>query len=203
MRFTKIRWKRAERPNWALPFFAGLLAGAALVYLNMDIFLSETGFLSPVGLARLERVELNEGVFFLYVLKKRLAVVWLAAILSTTFAGIVTTYLFVLWMGVCGGVVAAVSIMRYGIKGFLLLAGGMMPHFLCYIPAFLMLADWCFQICTKLYYPVRDYTEIQDRGRKRLGILRNFLLLHGVVITGAILESYVNPYVMTELLKIF
>lgn len=203
MRISKIRWRRAERPNWALPFFAGLLAGIALVYLNTDTFLSEPGFLSPVNLERLERLELNEGVFFLYVLRKRLGALWLAAILSTTFAGIVTTYLFVLWTGMCGGVAVAVSIMRYGIKGFLLLAGGMMPHFLCYIPAFLLLADWCFQVCTRLYYPVRDYTQPKDEKQKKSGILVHFLLLNGMIIIGAILESYVNPVLMRELLRIF
>lgn len=203
MRISKIRWKRAERPNWALPFFAGLLAGIALVYLNTGVFLSEPGFLSRMNLERLERMELNEGMFFLYVLRKRLGTLWLAAILSTTFAGIVTTYLFVLWTGVCGGVAAAVSIMRYGIKGFLLLAGGMMPHFLLYIPAFLLLADWCVQVCTRLYYPVRDFTESREGKQKNPGILFHFLLLHGMLIAGAILESYVNPALMRELLRIF
>ena len=203
MRISKIRWKRAERPNWALPFFAGLLAGIALVYLNTGVFLSESGFLSRMNLERLERLELNEGMFFLYVLRERLGTLWLAAILSTTFVGIVTTYLFVLWTGVCGGVAAAVSIMRYGIKGFLLLAGGMMPHFLLYIPAFLLLADWCFQVCTRLYYPVRDFTESREGKQKNPGILFHFLLLHGMLIAGAILESSVNPALMRELLRIF
>lgn len=203
MRLPKLRWKRAERPNWALPFFAGLLAGAAFVYLNPDAFLTETGFLSRSSLARVGRIELNESIFFLYVLKKRIGTVWLTAILSTTFAGIVTTYLFVLWTGICGGVVAAVSVMRYGIKGFILLAGSMMPHFLCYIPAFLMLADWAFLVCTRLYYPVRDYTEPYEKKLGRNKLVFNFLILHGIVIIGVILESYVNPNLMTELLKIF
>ena len=203
MRLTKIRWKRAERPNWALPFFAGLVAGTALVYLNTGVFLTEGGFLSRMSLSRLERVEITEGAFFFYVLCRRIGLIWLAAILSTTFAGIVTTYLFVMWTGVCGGVAAAVSIMRYGIKGFLLLAGGMMPHFLCYIPAFLMLADLCFQVCSKLYYPVRDYTENYEKKSAKTGILGNFLLIHMIAIVGAVLESYVNPGLMTELLRIF
>ena len=203
MRIAKIRWKRAERPNWALPFFAGLLAGAALVYLNPGMFITETGFLSRMSLERLRRVELNESAFFFYVLGKRIGPLWLAAILSTTFAGIVTTYLFVMWMGVCMGVVASVSIMRYGVKGILLLAGSVMPHYLCYIPAFLMLADLCFRMCTKQYYPVRDYTEKYEEKPKSFGILGNFLLIHLVVIIGAVLESYVNPNVMSELLKIF
>jgi len=203
VRLNGIRWKRAEGPNWALPFFAGLLAGVALVYLNTDSFLREGGFLSRMSLERIGRMDLNEGAFFLYVLEKRLGMLWLTAILATTFAGIVTTYLFVLWTGVCGGVAAAVSLMRYGAKGCLLLAGGMMPHFLCYIPAFLMLANWCFQVCGRLYYPVVDYTETHDKKQKNRGLVKNFCMLHVVVIIGAILESYVNPGLMAELLKIF
>lgn len=202
MRLQKIRWKRAERPNWALPFFAGLLAGAVLVYMNADSFLTETGFLSRLGLERLSRMDLNENAFFFYTLRKRIGTLWFVAILATTFAGIFTTYLFVFWTGVCGGVVAAVSVMRYGIKGLLLIAGSMMPHFLCYIPAFLLLADWSFQTCVRLYYPVRDYTENGQQQKKRR-ILGRLLMIHGIAIVGIILESYVNPGLMGELTKLF
>lgn len=203
MRITKIRWKRAGRPNWALPFFAGFAAGLSFVYLNADAFLGENGLLARINLERLGSADLNRGAFLVYVLEKRIGSLWLMAILATTFAGIVTTYLFVFWIGICGGVVAMVSVMRYGIKGILLVAGGMMPHFLCYIPALLLLADWCFRVCSKLYYPVRDYTVMNEEKQKNMWILWNFLLLHGVVIIGAVLESYVNPNLMTELLKIF
>lgn len=203
MRITKIRWKRAGRPNWALPFFAGFMAGAAVVYLNTGVFLSGNGLLSQSSLERIAGMELNKGAFFLYVLEKRIGMLWLMAILATTFAGIVTTYLFILWIGVCGGVVFMVSVMRYGMKGILLLAGGMMPHFLCYIPAILLLADWCLRVCGKLYYPVRDYTAIGEEKSKNRWILWNFLMLHGVVIIGAVLESYVNPNLIAELCKIF
>lgn len=199
----KIQWRRAERPNWALPFFAGLVAGAVFVYLNADVILTENGLLSQVNLERLGRIELNENAFFFYVLGKRIGLVWLAAILATTFAGIVTTYLIVLWAGVCGGVISAVAVMRYGVKGVLLLAGGMMPQFLLYVPAFLMLADWCMQTCMLLYYPVVDYTEMHSVKSKKMEVIGHFLFLHGVVIIGVILESYVNPNLMTELLKIF
>ncbi len=203
MRFTKLRWKRAERPNWALPFFAGLVAGAVLVSLNMGVFVTESGFLSRMGLAQMKRMELNENAFFFYVLRKRIGPLWLAAILSTTFAGIVTTYLFVMWVGVCMGVVASVAMIRYGIKGILLLAGSLMPHYLCYIPAFFMLADLCFRMCARLYYPVKDYTKNAQEQSGTYGILGNFLLLHGIFIVGAVLESFVNPHVMAELLRIF
>ena len=98
--------------------------------------------------------------------------------------------------------VAAVSVMRYGMKGLLLIAGSMMPHFLCYIPAFLLLADWCFQTCVRLYYPVRDYTENVQQ-QKKGKITGRFFMIHGIVIVGIILESYVNPGLMGELTKLF
>ena len=98
--------------------------------------------------------------------------------------------------------VAAVSVMRYGMKGLLLIAGSMMPHFLCYIPAFLLLADWCFQTCVRLYYPVRDYTENVQQ-QKKGKIPGRFFMIHGIVIVGIILESYVNPGLMGELTKLF
>ena len=201
MRIMRLYGKRAERPNWTLPFFAGLAAGIFCVYLNTDSFLAENGLLSRMSLERLGRLDLNENAFFFYVFGKRLGFVWLAAILATTFAGIVTTYLLVLWIGACGGVIAAVAVMRYGIKGFLLLAGGMMPQFLLYFPAFIMLADWCIKTCLRLYYPIVDYTEQQPEKSKKTETIGRFLFIHGVVIIGVILESYVNPEILLFVLK--
>lgn len=203
MGHMRIRWKRAGQPNWALPFFAGFFAGAALVYLNAGTFLTENGLLSRIRLERLSDARINENAFFLYVLGKRFKLIWLLIILATTFVGIVTTYLFALWMGVCGGVIGMAAVMRYGFKGVLLLAGGMLPHFVCYVPAFWMLADCCLQLCMRLHYPVVDYTEMHTDKGSRLALLGRFLLLHGVVIIGAVLESYVNPHLLIDLLKIF
>lgn len=199
----RIRWKRAEQPNWALPFFAGFLAGAALVYLNTEAFLTGNGLLSWSDLERLRYIEINENAFFFYALGKRLKLVWLLTILATTFVGIVTTYLFVLWAGVCGGVIGMAALQRYGLKGVWLLAGGMLPHFVCYVPAFWLLADCCMQLCMRLHYPVIDYTEMHAGKAPKAALLGRFLLLHGVVIIGAVLESYVNPHLLADLLKIF
>lgn len=199
----RIRGRRAGQQNWALPFLAGIFAGAAGVYLNRSSFLTENGFLSRMSLERIGRLDLNHTAFFLYVLGKRLKFLWLSAVLATTFAGIVTTYLLILWVGVCGGVIMCAAILRYGLKGFLLLAGGGMPQFLFYAPAFVMLAGWCIQTCLKLYYPVMDYTEVHTKKWEKTELLGKLLLIHIVVIIGAFLESYVNPNLMSELLKIF
>lgn len=174
-----------------------------LVNFYSDAFLSQSGFLSRQELMYLFENSVDRGAFFFYVLQKRLALVWLMAILSTTFAGIVTTYFFVLWVGACGGIMVSVCIMRYGFRGILLLAGGMMPQFCFYIPAFLLLAGWCFATCVRLYHPVQDYSVSQTEKEEKLKPMGGLLWIHGIVIVGAVLESYVNPGLVAELLKIF
>ena len=49
-----------------------------------------------------------------------------------------------------------------------------------------------------------EYSRYQEEesGRYR-HLIPAILIIHGVVITGAFLESYVNPNFMTEILKIF
>lgn len=208
MRLGKIRYKRAERPNWALPFFAGFMAGIVAAYFQMDALSESGGFMGLSALDRLRFMELNTGQFFFYVLKKRFGTLWFLAVFATTFAGIILSYLYMFWLGAGGGMLLGAFILRFGVKGIFLMGAGMMPHFLCYIPACLMLVNWCFLVCSRLYYPTRveSYQRLGRLTAKKhgmAGILLGLFWIHGVVIIGALLESYVNPNIVTKLLHVF
>jgi len=195
--------RRAEQPNIALPFFAGFFAGMVLLYVNADTMIYENGFLTLENLERLKLFEINRTVFFWHVLGKRMGMVWMPIVLAATFVGIITTYVYIFGIGICGGVIMATTVMRYGINGVLLLTGGLMPHFIVYIPAFCMLMNWCYGFSVRLYNPLIDYTDTHKKYEKNRTFLWKLFYIHIVVIIGAFLESYVNPNLLKEMLNFF
>lgn len=210
MRLRKIRFKKAERPNWALPFFAGMAAGIVGCSLWFSEKASVTGWQDLTALSRLAYMEINSVRFFWYVMPRRLGTVWFLSLLSTTFVGVVALYFYVFWLGISGGVLASAFVSEYGIKGILLFGASLTPQIFFYVPAALMLLSWGLQVCMKLYYPsgfcgrfLRGGGEGGLEGIRGPGLLARFLWIQGVVIIGALFESYVNPNIVTKLLNIF
>ncbi len=186
----------------ALPFLAGLMAGVIYVSFRADSWGAEQQMVNTALLKRLGTMEIDTGMFFWYVLRKRLTALWMLAILATTFAGLVTIYLFVFWTGISAGIMSSTLVLQFGIKGGILFAGGLLPQYLCYIPAFLMMFAWCMRVYLQLYGgEYAGYAE--ERSGKGRQLIPAILVIHGVVITGVFLESYVNPNFITEILKIF
>ena len=190
--------------NWLYLFAGGFVAGIFIMNIGKNFFLDNGGILNINALNRIKYLEVDGSALFRYVLKERAGGVFLLTIMATTFIGIAASYLFVLWQGALTGMFITAATIRYGMKGVLLMLAGMFPQQLLLVPAWVMLLNWCCQLCCKFYYPHKDY-ETGYRNKNsyliRKGVM--FLWIIGVVIIGSILECYVNPILVTELLNIF
>lgn len=167
-------------------------------------FLTPGSILGEAALARLKYLEINRGSFFLYVLKKRLGSIWILALLSTTFLGVAAAYAYMLWVGAGTGFLLSAFVIQYGMKGILLFLASIFPHYLLYIPALILLLAWSVKVSRQLYFPQKDDAR-EHGGRRQMAIRFAFRLLavHGIAIIGCLLESYVNPNMITNILKIF
>lgn len=116
-----------------------------------------------------------------------------------------TTYLGLLF---CGGMTVkygfsiglflGTATCRYGIKGILLCIVGIFPHYLCYVPAMVMLLQWCEDIYRSIYF----YHNITGQGKKSLpGKLGKPVLILGVLVLGCVLEAFVNPVLFKGFLQ--
>lgn len=185
-------------------FFIGFLAGFILMNMGRNVFLERIGFLDEYALCQLRYMEIDSSGLFVYVLKKRLGTAVCIMLLASTYLGIVTVYAFGGWLGVSFGMLLEAALLRYGLKGILLLATAAFPHYLLYVPAFAVLLGSARELCAVIYFPARCRAvysaDKKEEIRKRIFL---FLLVTGVVIIGAWLESYVNPKLVTGLLKIF
>lgn len=187
----------------------GFLLGLVLMNTGKKVLLDNTGLLSENMLYIVKYAPVDSNAFFLYVLQKRLGYALILAVLSTTWLGLAAVWTCAAWMGISFGMLVMASLLRYGLKGILLIAVGVFPQIFVYFPAAVLLLLWSYEFCITIYFPDKIQAGALLHGETggKYALLRNqaikFVLLLGVVIIGCILESYVNPKLVFNLLKIF
>lgn len=200
----KKRKEGSIHGTWVLLFLLCFAFGICLTTLWRDEIIVKNDFLGEYMLLCISRVHLNYMEYFLYLLQKRAGCAILLAVLSSTYLGLAAIYIYIGWLGMASGIFLTGAGIRYGTKGILLFLGGMIPHQLILVPAGIILICWCYQMCAALYYPNRAQEPVY--GNKKQFFIRKFIqfqIILGVVIIGCLLECYVNPYIITKLLKMF
>lgn len=201
--------KEKQRPLLIGIISAGFILGLVLMNMGKKALLGNTGLLSEYTLYEMKYAVVDSNAFFLYVLQKRAGAALILAVLSTTWLGLAATWTCAAWLGVSFGMLVMASLLRYGLKGILLVLTGVFPQILIYFPVSLLLLQWSYEFCTVMYFPHRAAKEAYD-GFESAGknfLMRKkalqFFILLGVVIIGCVLESYVNPKLILNLLKVF
>lgn len=190
--------------SWLYLFLGGFLIGVFAMNIWKNLFLQDMELLNAASLSRLRYLEVDGGSFFLYVLRERIGTAFLLCILATTYVGVYAVSFFSLWMGTMAGIFLSVASIRYGLKGILLIAAGILPQYLLLVPACVMLMNWCYQISAALYHP--EKADDFRYGTKKQYLMRKIaqlFFIFGVMIIGSAMESYVNPMLLSAFLKIF
>ena len=183
-------------------FTVGMFLAVIIVNLGKNMLLENTTLLDEYALYHMKYMTVDSSVLFYYILKSRLKSVLGMVIMSTTYLGMIVCAGATLWYGVCAGSYLAVAVLRYGVKGILLVLAGVLPQFLLYVPAMVLLMRWC----EKMYRGIYLYKGIKTEAGDSLLLPRYFLQFIGIlvlILIGCILESFINPHIMMGLLKIF
>lgn len=189
---------------WFYLFLGSFLIGVFIMNMAGDTLLTEEGIFSPSTMNRLKYIEIDSGKFFPFVLKQRMGSCILMLLLSTTGLGLAAVYIRIIWQGVLTGMIITAAAIRFGMKGLLLILAGSFPHQILLIPAGIMLLGWCYENCCHMHF-AEKYT-LPGYGNKKQTIIRQggtLLWIAAVVLIGCILESYVNPILILDLIKIF
>lgn len=182
----------------------GFFAGALGMVLKQENLLYNTGFLDGYTLGPIKYLEPDTKKLLITIFMQRIGMAVLLVILSTTYLGCVAAYLYQLWSGLAAGVLAAGSVIRYGMKGILLIIGSLLPQQLILVPAFLLLSVKCCELCRIMYFRViSGGLSVRDRGR--------FLVKKGTYMAGCIIliaagcfvEAYINPGILKFILRLF
>ena len=92
------------------------------------------------------------------------------------------------------------AVFRYGIKGILLGIVSIFPHYLCYLPAMILLLRWCEDMHRSIYF----YNNTTGQGKKSLpGRLGKLALIWIALVFGCLLECFVNPALLKGFLQFF
>lgn len=189
---------------WFYIFLTGFLMGILIMNLGSSFFLNEEGIFSAVSLNRLKYMEVDSHVFFQYVLRQRMKLFLFLGLVSTTCFGVVAAYVCIAWQGLLIGMLITAAVIRFGIRGILLVLAGIFPQQLLLIPAAVMMLGWCYQNCCFLYYPSKcAWPVYRNRKKQYLHQAAVLLWIGAVVLIGCILECYVNPILVSDIVKIF
>lgn len=141
--------------------------------------------------------------FFRFEVIQRFRIFGMLLLFATTYFGLLALKVLVLWQGILFGMAFYAGIYAKGMKGFLLFLVGTFPQYLLFIPAFCLMLCWCHQTCCLLYFKNHNIW-LSYRNEKRQVIYQAGLLLwiFCIVFLGCLLESYVNPILMSDLIKL-
>jgi len=185
-------------------FMIGLFIGILLVNTGHDTWIVDSDLLGTEMIVRLKNSIPEGGGLFGYVLKHRIFTFGMLALLSTTMIGLPVVCIYVCYMGLSAGCLLSVAVIRYGIRGLLFVAAGVLPQAFLLAPAYIGLFIWAVGLNRTLYAP-KTYLDGYERYSRQFYLRKGMeiVLVAAVVIMGCLLESYVNPKILHFILKIF
>lgn len=184
--------------------FFGFFAGILGMILKQESLLYHTGFLDSYTLGPVKYLEPDTGKLLTAVLMQRLGMAALLTVLATTYLGGVAAYFYQAWSGLAIGILTAGSMIRYGVKGILLVLGSLLPQQLILIPAFLMLSLKCCELCKNLYFRgIQGGISGRDRFRFLLKKGLNMTTAITLIAAGCFVEAYINPRILKLVLRLF
>ena len=164
-------------------FMPGFLLGILYVNLEAEQFAAGAGIFSEYFLKQYQQVEILTGEYIWYLLQVRLIpfLVMLGAAFTKFRKG--AAVLFLIWTGFSAGLLFSMAVLGMGVKGSILCVIGMLPQFLFYIPAYLIV------LWSAYCYPRMQWN------------VQKSLVSGGMLLIGLILELYVNPVLVGAFLK--
>lgn len=185
-------------------FMIGLFLGILFVNLGYETWISNGSLLGPEMVNRLKNSRpAGEGLLG-YILRHRLSTGCFLCLVSMTFTGMPVLCAYIAYMGIAAGCLLSVAVVRYGIRGLLLMAAVLFPQALLLVPAYVLLFFWAVDV-NRTFYAPKTQMEGYERYSRRYYIKKTAQIIGimAVVIIGCLLESYVNPNVLHFVLKIF
>lgn len=186
-------------------FLTGLILGILIVNIGQHHWMTEEGLLNPEMVDKMKRSMPDGGSLFPYIFRSRILCVGILLLLSFTVLGIFAVGGYLIYAGFSAGCLLSVAAIRYGVRGIALVAAGVMPQGIFLIPGFLLLFGWGAD-SYQLLHGYRGMVNMYLKGDTRTLWVRKGLQLGVIlllILSGCLLESYVNPKAMQMILKIF
>lgn len=190
--------------HMAYLFLIGLFIGILIVNLGHEAWIENGSLLGTDMVNRLKSSRPQGAGMVTYILRHRLSVVCMLGLISTTMIGLPILCAYICYTGLAAGCLLSVAVIRYGIRGILFMIAALFPQAFLLIPAYVGLFFWAVNLNRTLYASRTDLGGYERfSSRFYLGKCIQMVGIIAVVITGCLLESYVNPNILHFVLKIF
>ena len=179
------KWKLREFSLLSV-FVVSLTVAMFFCVIYKREYLLQSEVLSQESLSLLKSQTYNKGTLFLYMIQKRMWMILVLFLFSTTYLATPMVYGTIVWYGIALGSVLSLSLLRYGVKGILFLLLCSFPQYLFYLPACII----AFRLCITKRTPDQRF-------------FLQFIVLELVVLLGCFMESFVNTSILKNIIKIF
>ncbi|MFP3154581.1 stage II sporulation protein M [Lachnospiraceae bacterium ZAX-1] len=178
-------------------FIVGIICANLLGKEKLDSF----GILNEYFIEKFKYTTIRQESLFYYILEARLPIMALLLLLVFTVFGIVFGMLFIGWQGFAAGFLISVALIKYGLKGLLLVGGAAFPQYIIYIPVYMIYLH--LAVFTQKKIAASKEEGGSGRPKAYVACFIAVVLILGAYIIGIFLESYVNPPLLKGILKIF
>lgn len=185
-------------------FMIGLFVGILIVNLGHDSWVRDGSLLGTEMISRLKNSRPEGAGLVGYILKHRLFTVCILSLTATTVVGMPVLCVYICYIGMAAGCLLSVAVIRYGIRGLLLMAAALFPQIFLLAPAYVLLFLWAANVNAILYAP-RTQLEGYERFSSKFYIKKGGQIIAIIIVSimGCLLESYVNPKIVHYVLTIF
>lgn len=172
-----------NRKYFFLFYMLGFLAGILYTNIVSADYVATMGIFNEYFLNQYVQTEVVVPELFWYILKVRVMPFLMMAMAGCLKIRKAVVVIFLAWTGFISGILITSAVMKMGIRGIIFCMIALMPHFLFYIVAYLILMWYLF------FYPAFRWNMSQTMA---------LILLFGM---GIALECYVNPILMKMFIK--
>ena len=184
-------------PAVLLFFTVGIIAANIMNRQQIDGYnIWSTYFVDKFKYSSIRPLEL-----FYYILEERFPVLILLFLFAISNWGKLAGTIFLSWQSFTAGFLMTAAVIAYGAKGILLMGAAVFPQYLIYFPIYIAYIYLAAFLRGK---HKADGGISKAAGKKEYILFLSIcLFMVGLYITGIFLESYVNPYLLKKILKIF
>ncbi len=179
-------------------FFGFFFIGILIANLFGKEKLAQFGIFNNYYLQQFEYAQIDETDLFLYIVRERLPVLGFLVLFGMTEFWYPMHLLFVAWNGGAIGFLFVSALSNLGVKGILLVVLSLIPQYIFYVLMYLLL----FELQGMQHGEAGNGFsggKIKHKGKYLVGF--GIILLFAVF--GILTETYINPFLMKNIIKLF
>lgn len=202
MNVLKQRFYKLDEVKRGLILLAlGIVLGFLFAKIFKNLYWNQIDLMDSTYFNKIRSLSIDYSVLLKYIFWKNYRIYIIFWILSCTPLGKPYITLSVLYMGFQSSFFATAILMKYSLKGILLIIGYTIPQYIIYLPIIFLCLRSGYWLCNSMYYDMK----LSKRAKieKVLRHLVVIIVLGGILMVGGLLEGYAGSSLLKKILTLF